>query len=128
MARMIQVEPNVRLNVEDIGSGRPVVFIHGWPLSQQMFEYQFDHLPRHGYRCVSFDLRGFGASDKPWDGYTYDRLADDLRIVLDALDLQDVALAGFSMGGAVAVRYMSRHGGARISQLALLGAAAPCFT
>jgi len=92
-----------------------------------MFEYQLNELPKHGIRCIALDTRGFGASDKPWHGYTYDRLADDVKAVLETLALEHVTLVGFSMGGAIAVRYMSRHGG-RVDRLALLGAAVPGVT
>lgn len=93
-----------------------------------MFEYQFTELPKHGYRCVGIDLRGFGDSDKPWSGYNYDRMSDDVKEVLDFLDVTEATLVGFSMGGAISIRYVARHGGARIGKLVLAGAAAPCFT
>jgi non-heme chloroperoxidase len=128
MGQYIAVEPDVEVYVEDVGQGKPIVFIHGWPVSHKMFEYQFTQLPQHGYRVVGVDLRGYGKSSKPWNRYSYDRFADDLRIVLDTLDLKDVTLAGFSMGGAIAIRYMARHEGQRVAKLALLGAAAPIFT
>jgi non-heme chloroperoxidase len=128
LSHKIKVTNKVSLNIEDIGSGKPLVFIHGWPVNHKMFEYQFTELPKHGYRCIGIDLRGFGNSDKPWDGYTYDTMADDVKAVLDTLDLQNVILIGFSMGGAVAIHYVARHQGSRISKLILLGAAAPCFT
>jgi len=118
----------ININVEDIGTGKPIIFIHGWPVNHKMFEYQFTELPKHGYRCIGIDLRGFGDSDKPWDGYNYDTMADDLRAVLDYLILQNVILVGFSMGGAIAIHYMARHQGSGIAKLVLLGAAAPCFT
>jgi non-heme chloroperoxidase len=128
MSRKIESFDYVKINVQDVGTGKPVVFLHGWPVNHNMFEYQFNELPKHGYRCIGIDLRGYGESDKPWDGYTYDTLADDVKFVLDALDLHDVTLAGFSMGGAIAIHYMARHQGARVAKLALLGAAAPVFT
>ncbi|UJF32983.1 alpha/beta fold hydrolase [Paenibacillus hexagrammi] len=127
MGYYIEVERGVNLFVEDIGKGRPVVFLHGWPVNHRMFEYQTSQLPKFGFRCILIDLRGFGQSDKPWHGYTYDALSDDIRFILDALQLHNVKLVGFSMGGAIAVRYMSRHSGHRVSQLVLLGAAAPSF-
>jgi non-heme chloroperoxidase len=99
----------VSINIEDVGTGRPIVFIHGWPVNHEMFEYQFTELPKHGYRCIGIDLRGFGDSDKPWNGYSYDTMADDLRAVLDNLNLQNVVLVGFSMRGAIAIHYMARH-------------------
>ncbi len=127
MGRYIQVEDGVKLFVQDLGEGIPVIFLHGWPANQLMFEYQFSRLPMNGYRCIGIDFRGFGKSDAPWDGYTYDRMADDVRAVIDELGLENAVLVGFSMGGAIAIRYMARHQGHGIAQLALMGAAAPVF-
>lgn len=124
----VEVDPGVKVYVEDWGSGKPIFFIHGWPLSHKMFEYQFTQLPKHGYRCIGIDLRGFGKSDKPWGDYNYNVFADDVKKVLETLNLRDVTLAGFSMGGAITMHYMGRHFGERVSKIALLGAAAPCFT
>lgn len=127
MGQFIEVEPNIKLYVEDIGKGKPVIFIHGWPVNHKMFEYQFIKLPEQGFRCIGIDLRGFGRSDAPWEGYEYDRLADDIKEVIDLLELEDAVLLGFSLGGAVAIRYMARHQGYGISRLVLAGAAAPSF-
>ncbi|MBC8054076.1 MAG: alpha/beta hydrolase [Sphingobacteriaceae bacterium] len=115
----------VNLYYEDWGTGSPVVFIHGWPLDHQMWEHQTRSLPEMGLRCIAYDRRGFGKSDKPWDGYDYDTFADDLKAVLDQLDLQDVTLVGFSMGGGEVVRYFSRHGGKRVSKVVLLASITP---
>ena len=82
-----------------------------------MFEYQFTELPKHGYRCIGIDLRGFGDSDKPWNGYNYDAMADDVRIILDTLNIENAALVGFSMGGAIAIRHMAQTNGAHIKNL-----------
>jgi non-heme chloroperoxidase len=101
------------------------VFLHGWPLSHEQFEYQFDVLPAMGYRCIGIDWRGFGKSDKPISGYNYDRLADDIRSVVDALQLKNFILAGHSTGGAIAIRYTARHEGYGTSKLVLISAAAP---
>ena len=122
----IQTENHVKLFVQDINptGEKTIVFIHGWPLDHRMFEYQINILPRYGFRCVTFDLRGFGMSDCPWDGYSYTRLAEDIRVITDKLNLNQFILVGFSMGGAIAIRYMSRYAGARVSKLALLAAAA----
>jgi non-heme chloroperoxidase len=128
MGHYIEVEKNVRLYVEDIGSGPPVIFLHGWPLSSRMFESQFTLLSEQGYRCIGIDQRGFGKSYAPAGGYAYDRLADDVKAVIDYLKLDQAYLVGFSVGGAIAVRYMARHGGYGVRKLALLGAAAPSFT
>lgn len=84
-------------------------------------------LSQQDYRLIGIDLRGYGQSDKPWMDYTFDLFADDIKQVLDNLDLQDVTLVGFSMGGAITIRYMARHAGARVTKVALLGAAAPCL-
>lgn len=121
----IEVEPGVSLYCNDWGSGRPVVLLHGWPLDADMWEYQSVHLAENGCRVVAYDRRGFGRSDQPWSGYGYDRFADDLKAVLDRLDLHDVVLVGFSMGGGEVARYMSRHGGARIAKAVLISAVPP---
>ncbi len=122
-----EVEPGVRLHVRDWGKGKTIVFIHGWPLSDEMWEYQFTQLPQKGYRCVAISLRGFGKSDQPWGSYTYDVFADDIKKVLGPLAAGEVTLGGFSMGGAIALHYMARHGGAHVKRLALFGAAAPVW-
>ena len=82
-------------------------------------------LPKHGFRCIAYDRREFGKLSKPWEGYDYDTLADDLKAVLDALDLHDVTLVGFSMGGGEVARYFGRHGGARVSKAIFLGSVTP---
>jgi non-heme chloroperoxidase len=127
MGYYVTVEPSVNIYVEDLlpEGGKTILFIHGWPGSHSLFEYQFDQLPKAGIRCVGIDCRGFGQSDKPWTGYDYDRLSDDVRAVVDALQLRDVALLGHSTGGGIAVRYMARHGGHGVSKLILCAAAAP---
>lgn len=127
MSGFIEVEPDVRIFVEDLNpEGRKtILFIHGWPGNHNLFEYQFDQLPGMGYRCVGVDCRGFGLSDKPWSGYGYDRLSDDIRAVVDALQLHDITLLGHSTGGAIAIRYMARHAGHGVAKLALCAAAAP---
>ncbi len=124
----IEVEEDVELFVRDWGSGTPVVFVHGWPLSHMMFEYQFTQLPREDIRCIGIDLRGYGQSSKPWGEYDVDVFADDIKSVLDELDVDDVTLVGFSMGGGVVTRYMSRHNEDHVGKLALLGAASPVLT
>jgi non-heme chloroperoxidase len=115
----------IEINYCDYGQGNPVVLIHGWPLDHTSWEYQLAELPLHGVRVVAYDRRGFGKSSKPWDGYDYDTLADDLKAVLDKLDLQDVTLVGFSMGGGEVARYMSRHRGARVSKIVFVSAVTP---
>lgn len=127
MGYYVKVEPNVKIYVEDLNpeGSKTILFLHGWPGSHKLFEYQFDMLPKMGYRCIGVDTRGFGNSDKPWCGYGYDRLSDDVRFVVDALRLKDFTLAGHSTGGAMAIRYMARHKGLGVSKLALFAAAAP---
>jgi non-heme chloroperoxidase len=127
MGYFVPVEPGVNLFVEDINQegSQTIVFIHGWPLSHKQFEYQFDILPAMGYRCIGIDWRGFGKSDKPISGYTYNRLADDIRMIVSTLQLDNFALVGHSTGGAIAIRYMSRHSGYGVSKLVLIDAAAP---
>jgi non-heme chloroperoxidase len=126
----IEVEKKVKIFVEDINpKGTPtVLFLHGWPLNRNMFEYQFDQLPKCGFRVIGMDLRGYGKSDRPWDGYDYDRLAEDVYCVIKALNLCDISLVGFSAGGAIAVRYMARFSGYCVAKLALISAALPVFT
>lgn len=127
MGYYITVEKNVNIYVEDLNPDgeNTILFLHGWPGSHRLFEYQFDVLPEMGFRCIGIDTRGFGNSDKPFDGYDYDRLADDVRAVIDVLGLKDITLAGHSTGGAIAIRYMARHRGYGVSKLALFAAAAP---
>jgi len=117
----------VKIYVEDLNEEceETILFLHGWPGSHKLFEYQFDQLPKMGYRCIGIDTRGFGDSDKPYSGYDYDTLSDDVRYVIDALKLSNITLAGHSTGGAIAIRYMARHKGHGVSKLALFAAAAP---
>ena len=127
-AEYIQVEKNVHLHITDAGEGRPVVLIHGWPLSDEMFEYQYNHLLDKKFRVIGITLRGFGKSDKPYGGYDYDVHARDISKVLASLDIKNAVLGGFSMGGSIAIRYISKYKGARVAKLALFGAAAPIWT
>jgi len=125
----VNVEQGVKLAVYDLNSSakKTVFLLHGWPLNHGMYEYQMDLLPKLGFRCICIDLRGFGNSDAPWNGYNYDRLADDIYEIIRMIHVPKMALVGFSMGGAVAIRYMARHREYKISRLALLSAVAPCF-
>lgn len=127
MGYYVRVEQNVKIYVEDLNpeGEKTIVFLHGWPANQRMFEYQFNQLPKLGFRCIGIDSRGFGQSDKPWHGYDYNQLADDTRCVMEELNLCDVTLGGHSTGGAIAVRYMARHNGFGVSKLSLWAAAAP---
>jgi len=127
-AEYIKVEPNVNLHVTDVGEGQPLVLIHGWPLSDEMFEYQYHELTEKQFRVIGITLRGFGLSDKPFGSHGYDIHALDVKRVLDALGIDDAMLCGFSMGAAIAVRYVSLYEGAGISKLVLAAAAVPIFT
>ncbi len=125
---MLKVQNNsssVNLFYEDWGSGTPVVFIHGWPVSHEMWEYQLSELPKHGLRCIAYDRRGFGKSDKPWEGYDYDTLTSDLNGLVEGLDLKDVTLVGFSMGGGEVARYLGTYGSSRISKAVFVSSVAP---
>lgn len=126
----VQSRDGVKLAVYDLNrnAGETVVLIHGWPLSHKIFEYQSNMLVKCGYRVVTMDLRGFGDSDAPACPYCYDQLADDIFQVVRSLNLARFTLVGFSMGGAVVLRYMRRHNGYGVKKLALLAAAAPRFT
>ena len=127
-AEYIEVEPNVRLHITDAGEGRPIVLIHGWPLSDEMYEYQYNDLIKNNFRAIGICLRGFGKSDKPYGAYNYDVHASDIKYVLDQLDVKDAVLVGFSMGGSIAIRYLSLYQDAHVSKLVLCGAAAPIWT
>lgn len=118
--------PPTEIYYEDMGRGRPVVLIHGWPLSGRMWEGQVNALLDAGYRCVTYDRRGFGNSGRPGGGFDYDTFSSDLRDVVTALDLQNAMLVGFSMGGGEVVRYLGRYGDDRVSR-AMLVAAVPPF-
>ena len=116
----------IKLHYEDRGSGRPVVLIHGWPLSGRAWEAQTLPLVEAGYRAITYDRRGFGLSSQPSDGYDYDTFAADLDALLTQLDLRDVTLVGFSMGGGEVARYLARYGGDRVAQ-AVFAAAVPPY-
>ncbi len=118
--------PATDLYFEDSGgTGQPVVMIHGWPLSHRMWESQVNALSAAGFRCITYDRRGFGESGKSTGGYDYDSFASDLNDLITNLDLQQVVLAGFSMGGGEVARYIGRYGTARVAKTMLLGAVPP---
>ena len=116
----------IELHVEESGSGRPVVLMHGWPLSGQAWAAQVPALVDAGYRVVTYDRRGFGQSSQPADGYDYDTFAADLDAVMTQLDLTDATLVGFSMGGGEVVRYLKTYGADRVRS-AVLAAAVPPY-
>ncbi|MEV7403185.1 alpha/beta hydrolase [Streptomyces sp. NPDC091267] len=117
---------DIELYYEDHGAGRPVVLIHGFPLSGASWEKQLPVLLGAGYRVITYDRRGFGRSSRPTTGYDYDTFAEDLSAVLETLDLEDVALTGFSMGTGEVTRYLGNHGSRRVG-LAVLVAPVPPF-
>ncbi|MDO9276346.1 MAG: alpha/beta hydrolase [Lutibacter sp.] len=127
-AEYIEVAANVRLHITDAGEGQSIVLIHGWPLSDEMYEYQYNDLINNNFRVIGISLRGFGKSDKPYGDYNYDVHAADIKKVLTELDIKDAVLVGFSMGGAIAVRFVSTYNSAHISKLVLAGAAVPIWT
>ncbi|MCR2806010.1 alpha/beta fold hydrolase [Paenibacillus soyae] len=115
----------VELHYEDVGKGKPVVLIHGWPLSGRSWEKQVPALVEAGYRVITYDRRGFGQSSQPWDGYDYDTFAADLNQLILHLDLHDVTLVGFSMGGGEVARYIGTYGTERVAKAVLAGAVPP---
>lgn len=116
----------VNIFYQDIGRGRPVVLIHGWPLNYQMWEYQLNELPKHNIRVIAYDRRGFGLSSRPWEGYDYDTFASDVKLLLEELDLTDVTLVGFSMGGGEVARYLAKYNAeGRVTKAIFAGAVTP---
>jgi pimeloyl-ACP methyl ester carboxylesterase len=117
---------DTKLHVDDTGgTGRPVVLIHGWPLTGESWVDQVDALQAAGYRVITYDRRGFGRSDKPLVGYTYEALSNDLSALLEALDLRDVTLVGFSMAGGEVASYCARYGVARLRSTVFASSVTP---
>ena len=110
---------------KDWGSGSPIVFSHGWPLSSDSWEAQMLFLASNGFRCIAHDRRGHGRSSQPWAGNEMDTYADDLATVIDTLNLTNAFLVGFSTGGGEVARYIGRHGTARVAKAALVSAVPP---
>jgi non-heme chloroperoxidase len=115
----------IEIYYEDHGIGKPVVLIHGWPLSGRSWEYQVPALVEAGYRVITYDRRGFGKSSQPWEGYEYDTLTSDLHQLLEHLELQNVTLVGFSMGGGEVARYIGKYGTNRVEKAVFAGAVPP---
>ena len=123
---MIKTKDGTQLYVKSWGAGKPVVLIHGWPLSGDSWDPISNVLADNGYQAIAYDRRGFGRSDQPSEGYDYDTFADDLAAVLESqTGGQDAALVGFSMGGGEIARYLSRHQGKGVSRVALISAVVP---
>ncbi|WP_237982196.1 alpha/beta fold hydrolase [Bacillus thuringiensis] len=115
----------IEIYYEDHGTGKPVVLIHGWPLSGRSWEYQVPALVEAGYRVITYDRRGFGQSSQPWEGYEYDTFTSDLHQLLEQLELQNVTLVGFSMGGGEVARYIGKYGTNRVEKAVFAGAVPP---
>ncbi|MFB9079525.1 alpha/beta fold hydrolase [Flavobacterium procerum] len=123
--KYIETAQNVRLYVKDYGKGKPVILIHGWPLSNEMWEYQIEFLVQNNFRVIAYDRRGFGKSSQPWNGYDFDTLTDDLSEIIEQLQLEEATLVGFSMGGGEVVRYFSRHHGKGVAKAVLVSSIIP---
>lgn len=121
----VTTRSDVKLYTKDWGTGRPVVMMHGWPLSSDTFDDLGMAIANAGMRAIAYDRRGFGRSDQPWAGYTYDTLADDLADVIAYAGAPNATILGFSMGGGEVARYMSRHGGRNVSQAILIASVVP---
>jgi len=121
----VTVKDGTVIHFKDWGSGKPVVFSHGWPLQGDAWEDQMMFLATKGYRVIAHDRRGHGLSSQPWEGNDMDTYADDLATLIDALDLQDATLVGHSTGGGEVARYIGRHGGKRVAKAVLVGAVPP---
>jgi pimeloyl-ACP methyl ester carboxylesterase len=121
----VETADGTQLYLKDWGTGIPVVMLHGWPLSADSWDDVSNTLAESGFRAVSYDRRGFGRSDQPWQGYDYDTLADDLAAVIAYCDAPAVHLIGFSMGGGEVARYMSRHAGRKVAKAVLVSSIVP---
>jgi pimeloyl-ACP methyl ester carboxylesterase len=121
----IKTRDDVKLYVKDWGQGRPVILLHGWPLSADSFDDLSMAIANAGMRAIAYDRRGFGRSDQPWSGYDYDTLADDLAAVIEETGARDATILGFSMGGGEVARYMSRHQGRNVRQAVLISSVVP---
>jgi non-heme chloroperoxidase len=121
----ITTKDGTQIYYKDWGTGQPVVFSHGWPLSADAWEDQMIFLGAHGFRCIAHDRRGHGRSDQPWNGNEMDTYADDLAELVNALDLKDAIHVGHSTGGGEVARYIGRHGTSRVAKAVLIGAVPP---
>jgi non-heme chloroperoxidase len=121
----VTTKDETQIYYKDWDTGQPVVFSHGWPLSEDAFENQMFFLASHGYRCIAHDRRGHGRSSQPWHGNDMDTYADDLAELVEALDLRDAIHVGHSTGGGEVARYIGRHGTERVAKAVRIGAIPP---
>lgn len=124
-ASTLTTKDGTTIYYKDWGAGKPVLFSHGWPLHSDSWEAQMMHVASNGFRAVAHDRRGHGRSSQPWHGNEMDTYADDLAELIEALDLRDLTLIGFSTGGGEVARYVGRHGTARVAKIALVSAVPP---
>ncbi|MBV9493176.1 MAG: alpha/beta hydrolase [Acidobacteria bacterium] len=121
----IKTRDDNKLYYKSWGSGRPVILLHGWPLSADTWDEAAMEIAAAGFRAIAYDRRGFGRSSQPYDGYEYDTLADDLADVIQETGSTDATIIGFSMGGGEVARYMSRHGGKNVIKAGLISSVVP---
>lgn len=123
----ITTRDNVSLYAKIWGKGRPVVLVHGWPLSADSWDDIAITLAEAGYQTIAYDRRGFGRSEQPWGGYDYDSLTEDLADVMECCHIKEATLVGFSMGGGEVARYMTNHAGRNVRSIALVSSIVPCM-
>jgi pimeloyl-ACP methyl ester carboxylesterase len=124
-APLLDTHDGVRLFYKEWGTGEPILFVHSWAMNSDLWQYQMLHLANQGLRCIAYDQRGHGRSSDPGTGYDFDTLSDDLATVIEQRDLRAVTLVGHSMGCGVIARYLTRHGGSRITRVALVAPGSP---
>ncbi|MFC3418715.1 alpha/beta fold hydrolase [Salinicoccus hispanicus] len=127
MTHQIETKNGNKIHVEDYGSGQPIVFLHGWPANNRMFEAQSLSVVEKGYRYIGIDYKGYGGSDITADGYSYGDIADDIQQVVETLDLKNIVVVGFSVGGPIALKYAVKYNSDNLNKMILISPAAPSF-